>query len=133
MEIMKVTTKKAVLIVVLDTAYAEARRVAVQKDCDVGLLAPNYEVRQAFASRDLIEELAERDGIVVEDEKQALQRLEKDGFTEIIVQPFQIADGEEYERVLELVGDYGARKSCDRIEPLPCLTVRAKPLECVVN
>lgn len=126
---MKETAKRAFLMVGLGTAYPEARQLA-SKNIDIKLWEdfPNYEVRRAFASRTLIEELAERDGIQVDDERQALERLQEEGYTEIIVQPFQIAAGEEYEKVRDIAQTYAERNSFGKIVTLPCVTVWAKPI-----
>ncbi|WP_072137561.1 sirohydrochlorin cobaltochelatase [Sporomusa ovata] len=118
----------------LGTAYPEACQLASEKN-DIKLWAdfPHYEVRRAFASHTLIEELAERDGIQADDERQALERLQEEGFTEIIVQPFQIAAGEEYEKVRDVVQDYAERNEFDKIMTLPCVTVWAKPIRFTIH
>jgi len=126
---LKKIEKKAFLMVGLGTAYPEARQLA-SESIDIKLWAdfPQYEVRRAFASHTLIEKLAKRDGIQADDERQALERLQEEGFTEIVVQPFQIAAGEEYEKVRDVVQDYAERNEFDKIVTLPCVTVWAKPI-----
>jgi cobalamin biosynthesis Co2+ chelatase CbiK len=132
--ILQTEFKKAVLMLVLDTDYAEARQLAVGSAWNPAQSSfPNYEVRRAFASRDLIEELADRDGITVDDEKQALQRLEQEGFTEVIVQPFRFSAGEQYERVIDVVREYVERKAFNVIESLPCLNITVRPRGCILN
>ena len=121
--------KRAFLIVNLGTDYQEGRQLAINNignkmQSDL----PEYEVRQAFVSHDLIDKLAEFDGIEVDDERRALERLREEGFTEVIVQPFQVAAGEEYERIRDVVQDYIELKEFGKIETLPCLTVWAKQI-----
>ncbi|WP_371366863.1 Sirohydrochlorin cobaltochelatase [Sporomusa rhizae] len=131
---MKKAAKKAFLMVGLGIAYQEARQLLTDSVGDkLRSDFPNYEVRRAFASRTLIEKLAECDGIQVDNEIQALERLKEEGFTEIIVQPFQIAAGEEYERIRDIVQYYTERNGFSRIETLPCVTVWAKPINSITH
>lgn len=124
---MNKAEKRAFLMVGLGTTYPEARRLISEGvDNKIRSDFPNHVVRRAFASRALVKKLAECDGIQVDDERQALERLQAEGFTEIIVQPFQIAAGEEYERVKDVVQDYAGRKAFCKIVTLPCVTVWAK-------
>ncbi len=131
---MRKNIKKAFLIVNLGTDYHEGRQLAIKsigKKVQPDL--PEYEVRHAFVSRGLIDKLAQCDGIEVDDERQALERLREEGFTEVIVQPFQVAVGEEYERVIDVVQDYIELKGFGKIETLPCLTVWAKQLHSMTH
>lgn len=131
---MKKETRKAFLMVGLGIAYQEARQLVIESGEEkLREDFPNYEVRRAFASRTLIEKLAECDGIQVDNEIQALERLREDGFTEIIVQPFQIAAGEEYERVRDIVQYYTERNGFSKIETLPCVSVWAKQIDSVTH
>lgn len=125
----KATTKKAVLVVSIGTAYPEARQLVIKGVQDTILPDfPDYVVRRAFTSSTLIAKLAELDGIKVDNEKQALQRLAEEGFTEVVVQPFHIETGEEYERVQDVVQYYAERKAFGKIVTAPCLTVWVKPI-----
>lgn len=124
---MEKTEKKAFLMVGIGTAYQEARRLAMTGiDQRIQSEFPDYEVRQAFASPTLIEKLAEADGIQVDNEKQALERLREEGYTEVIVQPFQIFAGEEYEKIRDIVQGYVAGRGFSKTEILPCVTIWVK-------
>lgn len=126
--------KKAFLMVGIGTAYQEARRLAIAGiDHKIQSEFPQYEVRQAFASRPLIEKLAAADGIQVDNEKQALERLQAEGFTEIIVQPFQLFAGEEYEKVREMVQGCVAGMGFDKTEILPCVGIWVKQEPQIIN
>lgn len=121
-------------MVILGANYPELRRLAVKSvDGAFQSECPDYEVRRAFTSRAIIRKLAEIDGITVDDERRALKRLEEDGFSEIIVQPFHIEEGEEYERVMDAVRDFDTRKAFGEIVSAPCLTVWAKPINSIIN
>jgi sirohydrochlorin cobaltochelatase len=99
--------KKAILVVSFGTTYADTRKLtieAVQNKIQAAL--PGYEVRQAFTSRIIIKTLAGRDGIKIDTEKQALDRLKTDGYQEVVVQPLHIEAGEEYTKLLKVVAAY---------------------------
>ncbi|WP_139025460.1 sirohydrochlorin cobaltochelatase [Acetonema longum] len=131
---MEKTEKTAFLMVGIGSTYQEARRLAMNgMDHRIRAEFPDYEVRQAFASRALIEKLAEHDGIQVDNEKQALERLRQEGFTEVIVQPFQIFAGEEYEAIRKIVRLHAAENGFGKTEILPCVTVWVKQEPQIIN
>lgn len=131
---MKKTEKRAFLMVGIGDAYQAARQLAIAGiDDKIRSEFPQYEVRQAFVSRTLIEKLAENDRIQVDDERQALERLREEGFTEVIVQPFQIFAGEEYEKVRDIVQGYIEGSSFNKTEILPCVSVWVKQEPQTIN
>jgi sirohydrochlorin cobaltochelatase len=70
---------------------------------------PDYEVRQAFTSRIIIKKLEIRDHLKMDTEKQALDKLMNEGYTEIIIQPLHIEAGDEYEKVSRIVEEFTKR------------------------
>lgn len=131
---MEKTEKKAFLMVGIGTAYQEARQLAMAGIYNkIRQEFRHYEVRQAFASRSLIEKLAVNDGIRVDNEQQALERLQAEGFTEVIVQPFQLFAGEEYEKVRNIVEGYIAENGFGKAEMLPCLNIWIKQMPQIMN
>ncbi|MBP2627051.1 MAG: Sirohydrochlorin cobaltochelatase [Firmicutes bacterium] len=110
------TTKKAILVVSFGTTYGETRKVTIEAvENKIRTTFPDYEVRSAFTSRIIIKKLAERDGIQVDTEKQALDKLKAEGYTEVIVQPLHIEAGDEYEKVSRVVERYAQRKAFTKI------------------
>lgn len=108
--------KKAILVVSFGTTYPETLKATIEAvENKIKAEFPDYEVRRAFSSRIIIKKLAERDGVVVDTEKQALDRLKAEGFTEVIVQPMQITAGEEYELIKGVVKQAEAAKTFDKI------------------
>lgn len=71
---------------------------------------PEYEVRRAFTSRIVIKRLAARDGIEVDTEIEALQRLANEGYKEVYVQPLHVVGGEEYDKIKRIVVQYAHAK-----------------------
>jgi sirohydrochlorin cobaltochelatase len=99
--------KKAILVVSFGTTYADTRKATIEAiENKIRAAFPDYKVCQAFTSRIIIKRLAERDGLNFDTEKQALDRLKADGYTEVVVQPLHIQAGEEYEKILNAVASY---------------------------
>ncbi|HWR44887.1 sirohydrochlorin cobaltochelatase [Sporomusa sp.] len=99
--------KKAILVVSFGTSYRETLKLNIEStENRIRDAFPDYEVRRAFTSRTVIKRLAERDGIQIDTEKQALDRLQADGFQEVYIQPLHVVPGEEYEKVKVLVTHY---------------------------
>ncbi len=99
--------KKAILVVSFGTTFADTRKVTTEAvENKIRAAFPDYEVRRAFTSRIIIKRLAERDGLKVDTERQALEKLKADGYTEVIIQPLHIEAGEEYEKLNKAVAGY---------------------------
>jgi sirohydrochlorin cobaltochelatase len=108
--------KKAILVVSFGTTYVDTCKACIESVEDRMRAAfPGYEVRRAFTSRMITRRLAERDGITVDNERQALERLLAEGFSEVFVQPLHIVAGEEYEKIRGLVNDYTDSKKFRRL------------------
>lgn len=103
----KISKKKAILVVSFGTTYRKTRELTIESvEEKVKLAFPDYEVRRAFTSRTVIKRLAERDGIAVDNEIQALERLRQEGYRQVFVQPLHIVAGEEFDKVKNLVDRY---------------------------
>ena len=101
------TGKKAILVVSFGTTYADTRKVTIEAvEEKIRAAFPEYAVRSAFTSRIIIKKVADRDGIKFDTEKQALDKLKADGFTEVIIQPLHIEAGDEYEKVRRAAEPY---------------------------
>ncbi len=99
--------KKAILVVSFGTTFADTRKVTTEAvENKIRAAFPDYEVRRAFTSRIIIKRLAERDGLKVDTERQALEKLKADGYTDVIIQPLHIEAGEEYEKLSKAVAGF---------------------------
>lgn len=97
--------KKGILVVSYGTTHLKACQENIEA-CEKAIAEafPGYEVRRAFTSAMVRKVLRERDGLPVDDTKQALDRMREEGFVEVIVQSLHIIPGEEYhEKVLRPV------------------------------
>lgn len=89
------------------TTYGEALAASIEKiEVKIQSVFPDYDVRRAFTSRQVIKTLAERDGIQIDTEKEALERLQKEKYQEVIIQPLHVVVGEEYDKIKWIVSHY---------------------------
>ncbi|MDD3157397.1 sirohydrochlorin cobaltochelatase [Anaeromusa sp.] len=108
------TVKKAILVVSFGTTYADTRKATTDAvEAKIKAAFPEYDVRHAFTSRIIIKKLAERDGLVIDTEKQALEKLKAEGYKEIVIQPLHVEAGDEYSKLMRVVDKY--EKSFDKV------------------
>lgn len=95
--------KKAILVVSFGTTYQEGIESSIASiENKIKLTFPDYEVRRAFTSRIVIKRLAMRDGLQIDNEKEALQRLQEEGYQEVYIQPLHVVVGAEYDKVKKI-------------------------------
>jgi sirohydrochlorin cobaltochelatase len=99
--------KKAILVVSFGTTYQDGLRLNIESvEHKIKASFPEYEVRRAFTSRIVIKRLAARDGVHIDTEKEALKRLEDEGYREVYIQPLHVVGGEEYDKIKKIVDEY---------------------------
>lgn len=89
--------KKALLAVSFGTSYSESREKtigAVERALQNAFR--EYDVKRAFTSRMIIKKLKERDGLVIDDLEQAVNRILDSGYEELLIQPTYVMSGIEY-------------------------------------
>lgn len=99
--------KPVVLAVSFGTSHRDTREKtigAVEKDLQLAF--PGYEVRRAFTSQNIIDILDKRDGYMIDNVSQALDRILADGIREVIVQPTHVLEGFEYDTVKQELARY---------------------------
>lgn len=99
--------KAAILAVSFGTSYNDSRDVTI--GAVEGAIAdafPEYEVRRAFTSQIIIDILAERDGLEIDNVEQALDRAVADGVTTLVVQPTHLMNGFEYTDLVDELKKY---------------------------
>ncbi len=107
---------KAILVVSFGTTYPDTLRLNIESiEKKIRDAFPGYEVRRAFTSRIVIQKLAKRDRIVIDTEKQALERLKAEGYREVYIQPLHVVAGEEYDKIKNMVAYYALQKVFDEI------------------
>lgn len=101
---------KAILVVSFGTSYNDSRNITIGAiESAIRENFPDYEVRRAFTAQIIIDKLAERDGVEIDNVTQALDRLAADGYKTLIVQPTHLMHGFEYDDVVAEVENYRAK------------------------
>ncbi len=94
--------KQGILVVSFGTSHRETREktiAAIEQQMQEAF--PAYEVRRAFTSGMIMEILKKRDAIHVDNVTEALEKMARDGFTHVLLQPTHILNGDEYEKMEE--------------------------------
>lgn len=102
--------RKAILVVSFGTNYSKVREKTI-KACEDRLADKysDYDIKRAFTSRLLIDIFNKRNGIKINNPKEALEILYYKGYQEVIVQPLHIININEYNILLKTVNDFSRR------------------------
>ena len=99
--------EKELLVVSFGTSYNDNRRLtigaienALQEAC------PDWSVRRAFTSQIIIDHVAKRDGEIIDNVHDALERAIKNGVKILVVQPTHLMDGFEYTDLRNELAEY---------------------------
>lgn len=105
--------KPVILVVSFGTSYNDSRRITIGaiENAIAEAFWPDYEVRRAFTAQTIIDKLADRDGIKIDNIEEALERCINDGVSELIVQPTHLMDGFEYQDVVAAVDEVSSQFS----------------------
>ena len=92
-----VESKKALLVVSFGTSYNDSRNITIGGiENALREAFPDYEVRRAFTSQIIIDKLKDRDGIIIDNVTEALDRAVADGVKNLVVAPTHLMSGYEY-------------------------------------
>ncbi|MBK5242647.1 sirohydrochlorin cobaltochelatase [Clostridium sp.] len=109
--------KSAILVVSFGTTYADTRKLTIERiEERVSETFSDYDVRTAFTSHMIIKVLKERDGITCDTPEEALDKLMKEGYAEVIVQPLHLIPGVEYDYVKGVVHRFKNKEAFNKIE-----------------
>lgn len=87
-----------ILVVSFGTSYNENRAATIDAiEADIAAAFEGVEVRRAFTSQTIIDKLAQRDGLKIDNVTEAMQRLVADGVERVVVQPTHVMPGYEYD------------------------------------
>ena len=100
-ELEKERQKPVILVVSFGTSYNETRVKTIDViETAIGEKYPEYEIRRAFTSPTIIKKLAERDGLIIDNVTDAMERLVADGIKDVIIQPTLVIPGLEYDGII---------------------------------
>lgn len=102
--------KPVILAVSFGTSFNDSRDITIGAVEEAITTAyPEYEVRRAFTSQIIIDILAEREDLEIDNIEKALDKLVADGVKELIVQPTHVMPGFEFHDVVEAVFAYAGQ------------------------
>lgn len=95
------------MVVSFGTSYNDNRRLTIGAIEDAMEKAfPDYSIRRGFTSQIIINHVKSRDGIAIDNVGEALERAEKNGVKNLVVQPTHLMSGLEYADVVREVAEY---------------------------
>lgn len=101
--------KKAILAVSFGTSHPDTLEKNIAAiEADMAAAFPERTLRRAFTSGMIIRKLA-REGTVIDNVPQALERLLAEGYTDLVVQPTHVMNGEEYHKLMNQALPYRDR------------------------
>ena len=114
-------TENEVLVVSFGTTSADSRKLNIDSvEQAIGEAAGrNWNVRRCFTSQMIINIIAKKEGIRIDNIVEALERAESEGIKNLVLQPTHLMKGLEYGKLCRLLEDYS--ESFDRVvvgEPL---------------
>ena len=99
--------EKELLVVSFGTSYNDNRRLtigAIENALEVAF--PDFSVRRAFTSQIIIDHVFQRDGEVIDNVTQALDRAVENGIKTLVVQPTHLMSGYEYNDLADELAEY---------------------------
>ena len=93
--------KKALLVVSFGTTFhdtLEKNIAAIERDLAAAF--PDRDLYRAFTSGMIIRRLKERDGLAIDNTQEALERLAKMGYTDVVLQSTHVMNGEERDKMM---------------------------------
>ena len=99
--------EKELLVVSFGTSYNDSRREtigAIEKAMQTAF--PDYSVRRAFTSQIIIDHVNKRDGEVIDNVTEALDRAVANGVKTLVVQPTHLMNGLEYTDLKDELAGY---------------------------
>ncbi len=99
--------KNELLVVSFGTSYNDSRRLTIGAIEDAMEASfPGWAVRRGFTSEIIIDHVKSRDGEVIDNVNEALQRAASNGVENLVVQPTHLMDGLEYNDLVNEVAEY---------------------------
>ena len=99
--------EKELLVVSFGTSYNDSRRLtigAIEQWLQTGF--PDWSVRRAFTSQIIIDHVKDRDGEVIDNVTEALERAIQNGVKTLVVQPTHLMSGFEYTDLKDELAEY---------------------------
>lgn len=99
--------EKELLIVSFGTSYNDSRRLTIGAiEASVISAFPDWSVRRGFTSQIIIDHVKSRDGEIIDNVEEALERAVNNGVKTLVVQPTHLMNGLEYNDLVAAVANY---------------------------
>ena len=99
--------EKEILVVSFGTSFNDSRVATIKAVEDaIAKAYPDYSVRRAFTAQIIINHIQSRDGEVIDNMEQALDRAVVNKVKELVVQPTHLMHGAEYDEMCEALEAY---------------------------
>ena len=93
--------KKALLVVSFGTTFHDTLEKTIAAiERDLAAAFPDRDLYRAFTSGMIIRRLKERDGLAIDNTQEALERLAKMGYTDVVLQSTHVMNGEERDKMM---------------------------------
>ncbi len=99
--------EKELLVVSFGTSYNDSRRLtigAIEEELEEAFA--DWSIRRAFTSQIIIDHVKDRDGEIIDNVKEALERAADNGVRQLVVQPTHLMDGYEYHDLVDEVAEF---------------------------
>lgn len=99
--------EKELLVVSFGTSYNDSRRLSVGGiEGALEAAFPDWSVRRGFTSQIIIDHVRSRDGELIDNVEEALDRAIENGVKTLVVQPTHLMDGFEYNDLADALAGY---------------------------
>ena len=99
--------EKELLVVSFGTSFNDSRRLTIGAvESALEKAFPEYAVRRGFTSQIIIDHVAKRDGEIIDNMQEALDRAVDNGVKTLVVQPTHLMNGLEYEEMSNAIAQY---------------------------
>lgn len=128
----KTKTDKALLVVSFGTTHRKAVEENIEPiENALAKAMPDRAQYRAWTSEFIIRKLKERDGTVVDNVKEAFDRMSRDGIRDVLIVPTHMIAGAEYDKLMRLVRE--AKWNGDRLAVSRPLLDTQEDLERIVR
>jgi len=94
--------KKGILVTSFGTTYEETRKLCIESiENRIKEEFNDFLVLGAFTSKVVISRLKKRDNYIVDNPREALEKMKENGIKDIFIQPLLIIDGVEYHKIIK--------------------------------
>ncbi len=99
--------EKELLVVSFGTSYNDSRRLTIGAiEQAIAAAYPEWPVRRGFTSQIIIDHVKSRDGEVIDNVTEALDRAVANGVRTLVVQPTHLMNGYEYNDLIDELAQY---------------------------